>query len=68
MTSRGDRIKEAIQDAQKVGEVDENGRPLIEYVALIALGQPLSALLEGERRGLDEIIDREMRRRNADQD
>ena len=68
MTSRGDLITAAIQDALTLGEIDKNGRPRIDYVALIALGLPLTALSLLELRGLDEIIDREMRRRNADQD
>ncbi len=62
MTSRGDRLTAAIKKALATGKVDENGRPLAEYITRQVLGLPLTALTEGDRQALDEIIDRWMRR------
>jgi len=60
---RGDLITAAIEKALKEKQVDENGRPLTEWVAWEALELKGVAFMEGDRRGLDEVINREMRKK-----
>lgn len=56
MIPAGDLIRLACREAVELGEVDSQGRPLVEYVALQALGRP--DLLYRECRGLEEQIER----------
>lgn len=51
MTSRGDLITAAIKMAIENGMVDKTGRPLVQWVAISALGPAGVALTEGERQG-----------------
>jgi hypothetical protein len=63
MIPAGSRITAAIKKALAEGYVvASTGRPLTEWVAQEALGRAGIAITEGERRGLDEQIDRWWRR------
>ena len=58
MNSRGDQIKAACENAKAMGALDHNGRPLPNYIAMKAFGRTLASFTYGERRGIEEQIER----------
>jgi len=54
----GDHIRQAIETASAQGQVDKEGRPLLQWVAIIALGPAGVLISEGVRRAIEEQIER----------